>query len=111
MKLHPRHDIVTLAEIDIKKSVCDAIGRHEDLTHAELQGIFLAVAASWNKFAIRDEREADRLEKTGAHGSLELHCHAQRDGECNWVHCPQVRDNEPHATGRHCPIDFLDDEE
>ena len=32
------------------------------------------------------------------------YCHAARsDGECNWTHCPQLRDNEPHATGRSCP--------
>lgn len=33
------------------------------------------------------------------------HCHGSRDGECNWIYCPQLRDNEPRATGRHCPYD------
>lgn len=33
-------------------------------------------------------------------------CQSGRDGECGWVHCPQLRDGEPKATGRHCPIDF-----
>lgn len=32
-------------------------------------------------------------------------CHANKDGECGWEHCPQLRDNEPHETGRHCPYD------
>lgn len=32
-------------------------------------------------------------------------CHADRDGECQWSECPQLRDNEPHKTGRHCPYD------
>lgn len=32
-------------------------------------------------------------------------CHANRDGECNHKDCPQLRDNEPEVTGRHCPID------
>lgn len=32
-------------------------------------------------------------------------CHASRDGECDWAYCPQLRDNEPYATGRHCPYD------
>lgn len=32
-------------------------------------------------------------------------CHAGQDGDCNWSKCPQLRDNEPHTTGRHCPID------
>lgn len=33
------------------------------------------------------------------------HCRAQRDGDCCWSECPQLRDGEPHATGRHCPLD------
>lgn len=37
-------------------------------------------------------------------------CHAARDGECSWGACPQLRDGEPKATGRHCPID-RDDED
>lgn len=41
-------------------------------------------------------------------------CHANRDGDCVHVNCPQLRDNEPHATGRHCPLDVaataMDDE-
>jgi hypothetical protein len=32
-------------------------------------------------------------------------CHAAKDGECFWEHCPQLRDGEPSATGRHCPRD------
>lgn len=38
------------------------------------------------------------------------HCAAARDGECSHKDCPQLRDNEPIATGRHCPIDDWDDE-
>lgn len=38
-------------------------------------------------------------------------CHASRDGDCSWSACPQLRDNEPHSTGRHCPIDNRSDEE
>lgn len=37
------------------------------------------------------------------------HCHAGQDGECNWPGCPQLRDGEPKATGRHCPLDTDDD--
>ncbi|ENA3444740.1 hypothetical protein ABGN35_000050 [Yersinia enterocolitica] len=37
-------------------------------------------------------------------------CAAGRDGECHHKGCPQLRDNEPMATGRHCPIDNWDDE-
>lgn len=32
-------------------------------------------------------------------------CHGARDGDCNWKKCPQLRDDEPKATGRHCPLD------
>lgn len=33
-------------------------------------------------------------------------CHAATDGECNKPErCPQIRDGEPKATGRHCPLD------
>lgn len=38
-------------------------------------------------------------------------CHSARDGECNWRHCPQLRDKEPAATGRHCPYDTSTDDE
>lgn len=33
------------------------------------------------------------------------HCAAHSDGECHHAQCPQLRDNEPAATGRHCPLD------
>lgn len=32
-------------------------------------------------------------------------CYAALDGECNWKPCPQLRDNEPATSGRHCPLD------
>lgn len=32
-------------------------------------------------------------------------CAAARDGECCDIRCPQLRDKEPQATGRHCPLD------
>ena len=38
-------------------------------------------------------------------------CHAQRDGECSWHLCPQLRDGESAKTGRHCPLDRQDEEE
>lgn len=31
-------------------------------------------------------------------------CHADRDGECHWSECPQLRDGEPAKSGRSCPI-------
>ena len=38
-------------------------------------------------------------------------CHAARDGDCIWQHCPQLRDGEPAHSGRHCPLDIRDEEE
>jgi hypothetical protein len=34
-----------------------------------------------------------------------LGCHAGKDGDCTHRQCPQLRDGEPSATGRHCPLD------
>lgn len=62
MTLHSRHDLVTKAEIDMKQSACAVISRHPLITHAELMGIFISVMASWNKYAVRDEREAEKPE-------------------------------------------------
>lgn len=36
-------------------------------------------------------------------------CHSHKDGDCTWPACPQLRDNEPAATGRHCPLDDGED--
>lgn len=37
-------------------------------------------------------------------------CHGGSDGDCYWSGCPQLRDNEPETTGRHCPLDRMEDE-
>ena len=36
---------------------------------------------------------------------MQYFCHAHKDGDCTWEGCPQLRDNEPDTTGRHCPLD------
>jgi hypothetical protein len=33
-------------------------------------------------------------------------CQADRDGDCNWIRCPQMLDVEPAKSGRHCPLDI-----
>lgn len=38
-------------------------------------------------------------------------CHGASDGECIWKSCPQLRDDEPHKTGRHCPLDRYGDDD
>lgn len=50
--------------------------------------------------------------KTKAQVDSDENCHSGRDGECDWILCPQIRDNEPEQGGRHCPLDrHLKDEE
>lgn len=41
----------------------------------------------------------------------DLHrCHSGQDGDCSWSLCPQNRDGEPVKSGRHCPLDYQEDE-
>ena len=32
-------------------------------------------------------------------------CQADGDDYCDWPGCPQLRDDEPRKSGRHCPLD------
>ena len=34
-------------------------------------------------------------------------CRANRDGDCDWHFCPQLRDGEPDKTGRYCPLEMF----
>lgn len=43
------------------------------------------------------------------HGTV--FCRADDDGDCKYTLCPQLRDNEPAATGRHCPFDNKEERE
>jgi hypothetical protein len=54
-----------------------------------------------------DLNRADAMEFEARHAAdqLQPRCHAAKDGECAWSECPQIRDGEPLASGRHCPID------
>lgn len=38
-------------------------------------------------------------------------CQSDDDGDCDWEGCPQLRDNEPTRSGRHCPLDKHEDDE
>lgn len=40
-----------------------------------------------------------------------VHCAADKDGECRHKDCPQIRDDEPKRSGRHCPIDTRPDDD
>lgn len=37
-------------------------------------------------------------------------CQAHCDGDCYWEHCPQIADNEPEKSGRHCPLPHWSDQ-
>lgn len=54
----------------------------------------------------RDHAPSDSSSRADS-GAVQIvnHCHGDRDGDCSWADCPQLRDNEPHQTGRHCPLD------
>lgn len=49
---------------------------------------------------------------SGDWGSVDLppspftltHCASDNDGDCVHAQCPQLRDGEPKATGRSCPL-------
>lgn len=47
----------------------------------------------------------DQMKQTVQAGP-QPYCHAGQDGDCGWDEgCPQLRDGESAATGRHCPLD------
>ena len=60
MKVHPRTWIVQQASIRINTAVTEAIAQSaaDQLTHTELTGILGQILLDWNRYAIRDEREA-----------------------------------------------------
>jgi len=41
----------------------------------------------------------------------EHYCHADKDGDCNFPGCPQIKDDEPEKSGRSCPWDKNEEEE
>jgi len=38
--------------------------------------------------------------------SIREHCHAGKDGDCNWPQCPQLKDYQ-----QYCPLAKADEEE
>jgi len=44
-------------------------------------------------------------------GEVLTRCQSDCDGHCTHAKCPQAADNEPAATGRHCPLDRRNDGE
>lgn len=54
--------------------------------------------------ALLTKRREDLRAKLG-------HCRSDCDGDCTWKHCPQLADNEPSTSGRHCPLDIRGEDE
>lgn len=44
-------------------------------------------------------------ERLAAHEETLFGCRAGAEGVCLWPDCPQIRDGEPEASGRTCPLD------
>jgi hypothetical protein len=63
-----------------------------------------------NEEEMRAEIEAVGRSLNLAPAAVGQYCQAGRDGDCNWQHCPQLRDGEPLKSRRHCPLDIHDEE-
>lgn len=61
--------------------------------------------------AEKDSPAEELIEKEHGQQAVNPHCHSASDGECFWKGCPQLREGEPHKTGRHCPLPKWEDEE
>lgn len=53
----------------------------------------------------RDKRQLAILSPYRQELADKGHCMADDDGDCTWAECPQLRDDEPRKSGRHCPRD------
>jgi predicted nucleotidyltransferase len=63
--------------------------------HDKINALVVGMLREW--FILADLKESFNLDSKS--------CHADKDGDCDWVGCPQNRDGEPMKTGRHCPLD------
>jgi hypothetical protein len=53
----------------------------------------------------------ERLTPFRKQRAAEGHCMSNREGDCSWAECPQLRDGEPERSGQHCPRDVRDADE
>ncbi|MBF0250595.1 MAG: hypothetical protein HQL35_08220 [Alphaproteobacteria bacterium] len=63
---------------------------------------FEGVLIQWDELRDSSSENGDEFQRRVDAGEC---CRAGRDGDCIHPECPQNRDGEPHATGRHCPLD------
>ena len=59
------------------------------------------------EFKARIERLNAEALAAQSKGDVLAGCAAGKDGDCTHAQCPQLRDNEPQASGRHCPLDAV----
>lgn len=86
-----------------------------DALKAEVERLKVSADVQWQdkqRLLNNAEREHDDLkaQAQALREALSLYersvrCHAGKDGQCNWKHCPQTLDSEPSKSGRHCPFD------
>lgn len=62
-----------------------------------------------DKFVLAKQTQTIDVVKQTLPAVTPARCQSGRDGDCNWSACPQLRDNEPAATRRHCPLDDGED--
>lgn len=96
----PSEEEVTAAE----QEFCKRTGLGSQIKRSDIRAALIA-ASRVN--AMRPTESDDERDPTGMlrYYGIINDCHAARDGDCFWSKCPQVRDGEPHKSGRHCPLD------
>ena len=85
-------------------ALCDAVIEvlsRQPVEASEKPQMKLQVTAEW----LREKIKSDPDVEVEARSGIVERCHADRDGDCNYPNCPQLRDKEPATSGRHCPID------
>lgn len=99
------HGINFTGETDPAKLPCPAT-THRPLETIERWGGNLAKRIT-QRHSTRDEFVSIPEAYARAKAQVDA-CHAGTDGDCVWEQCPQLRDDEPIATGRRCPRDTTD---
>jgi hypothetical protein len=60
-------------------------------------------AEGWERIFGKKETIEQARYSPSRHGMTR--CQSDDDGYCSYGLCPQLRDGEPEASGRHCPFD------
>ena len=96
----------------IKKDYCDRIDSLKDrYTQKLLSYLKNYIYAKINNTLDYIKRNLpEEIEKRLSKEILTM-CQAGMDGECNHPNCPQNRDDEPHKSGRSCPLPHWSDDE